>query len=192
VLAYLGARALSDFGATILTVDLVGASMLREFGVIITAVLIAGRTDSSFTAEIGAMKMRQEIDALRVQGMDPVQVLVVPRVIAMLIMTPILSFVAMIAGLLGGMLVCWLNLGIPPVLFVARVHALPTQYFWGGLIKTPIYGFLLAQVGCRHGLATGDSVASLGARVTSSVVQSIFLVIVLNAAFAIWFVEMGW
>jgi phospholipid/cholesterol/gamma-HCH transport system permease protein len=192
VVAYLGAQALADFGQTLLTIELVSASMLRELGVIVAAVLLAGRTDSAFTAEIGAMRMRQEVDALRVLGMDPVDTLVVPRLIALVVVTPILTFVAMIAGIAGGMLVCWSYLNISPTLFITHVHNLPEKYFWGGIVKAPFFGFLLAQVGCRHGLQTGGDVASLGARVTSSVVQAIFLMLVLNAAFEFWLVEMGW
>ncbi len=192
VVAYLGAQALADFGQTLLTIELVSASMLRELGVIVAAVLLAGRTDSAFTAEIGAMKMRQEVDALRVLGMDPIETLVVPRLIALVVVTPILTFVSMIAGIVGGMLVCWGYLGISPALFITHVHNLPEKYFWGGIIKAPFFGFVLAQVGCRHGLQTGGDVASLGARVTTSVVQAIFLMLVLNAAFEFWLVELGW
>jgi phospholipid/cholesterol/gamma-HCH transport system permease protein len=192
VVAYLGARSLADFGASIFTVELVAVSVLREFGVVIACVLLAGRTDSAFTAEIGSMKMRQEIDALRVLGMDPIETLVAPRVLAMLIMTPILTFISMLAGLAGGILVCWSNLNVSPVLFLARIQDLPSEHFWVGMLKTPVFAFVLALVGCRHGLETGGDVASLGARVTSSVVQSIFLVVVLDAVFALWFLEMGW
>ncbi len=116
VVAYLGARILGDFGASVFTVELVAFSMLREFGVVITAVLLAGRTNSAFTAEIGAMKMRQEIDAMRVIGIDPMEALVAPRVIAMLVMTPLLTFAAMIAGLFGGLLVAWAELGVSPTI----------------------------------------------------------------------------
>jgi phospholipid/cholesterol/gamma-HCH transport system permease protein len=192
VVGYLGASALADFGQTLLTVELVSASVLQEFAAIITAVLLAGRTDSAFTAEIGAMKMRQEIDALRVLGLDPVETLVVPRLIAMTLMMPILTFVAMMAGLAGGMLVCWFHLDISPVLFITRLENLPEEYFWMGIIKTPFIGFVLAQVGCRHGLQTGADVTSLGARVTSSVVQAIFLAIVIDMVFAIWLREVFW
>jgi phospholipid/cholesterol/gamma-HCH transport system permease protein len=122
VIAYLGARTLSDFGVSVFTVELVGFSVLREFAIVITAVVLAGRTDSAFTAEIGAMKMRQEIDAMRVMGFDPVETLVVPRVIAMLAMTPILTFAAMLAGLFGGWLACWAYLHVSPTMFLQRLH----------------------------------------------------------------------
>jgi|LNFM01.1.fsa_nt_gb phospholipid/cholesterol/gamma-HCH transport system permease protein len=191
VVAYLGARILGDFGASVFTVELVVFSMLREFGVVITAVLLAGRTNSAFTAEIGAMKMRQEIDAMRVMGLDPMEALVVPRIIAMLIMTPILTFGAMMAGIFGGVLVAWGELGVSPQMFFARVsEVVPAQHFWVGMSKAPAFAIVLAVIGCRQGLAVGGDVGSLGRRVTSSVVQAIFMVILLDALFALWFLEL--
>jgi phospholipid/cholesterol/gamma-HCH transport system permease protein len=193
VVAYLGARILGDFGASVFTVELVAFSMLREFGVVITAVLLAGRTNSAFTAEIGAMKMRQEIDAMRVMGIDPMEALVAPRVIAMLVMTPILTFGAMMAGVFGGVLVAWSELGVSPAMFFARVsEVVPAQHFWVGMSKAPAFAIVLAIIGCRQGLAVGGDVGSLGRRVTSSVVQAIFMVILLDALFALWFLEMDW
>jgi phospholipid/cholesterol/gamma-HCH transport system permease protein len=193
VVAFLGSRVLGDFGASVFTVELVAFSVMREFGVVITAILLAGRTDSAFTAQIGAMKMRQEIDAMRVLGLDPMEALVVPRLIAMLVMTPILTFAAVIAGLVGGLLVCWVTLNVSPVMFLTRINdGVPVQHFWVGMIKTPVMAVILALTGCRHGLEVGDDVTSLGKRVTSSVVQAIFLVIVVDALFAIWFLEMDW
>lgn len=193
VVAYLGARILGDFGASVFTVELVAFSMLREFGVVITAVLLAGRTNSAFTAEIGAMKMRQEIDAMRVIGIDPMEALVAPRVIAMLMMTPILTFGAMMAGVFGGVLVAWGELGVSPAMFFARVsEVVPAQHFWVGMSKAPAFAIVLAIIGCRQGLAVGGDVGSLGRRVTSSVVQAIFMVILLDALFALWFLEMDW
>lgn len=192
VIAYVGVSVLADFGATVFTVELVGFSILREFAVVITAVLLAGRTDSAFTAEIGAMKMRQEIDAMRVLGLDVMERLVAPRVIAMTVTAPLLTFAAMLAGLAGGMLVCWANLGISPILFISRIQeGVGETHFWVGLSKAPVFGFVLAIVGCRHGLKVGGDVASLGRETTSSVVQAIFLVIVLDALFALWFLELG-
>ncbi len=167
--------------------------MLREFGVVITAVLLAGRTDSAFTAEIGAMKMRQEIDAMRVIGIDPMEALVAPRVIAMLVMTPILTFGAMIAGLFGGFLVAWAELGVSSAMYFTRIaDAVPAQHFWVGMSKAPAFALVLAVIGCKQGLSVGGDVASLGRRVTSSVVQAIFMVILLDALFALWFLEMDW
>jgi phospholipid/cholesterol/gamma-HCH transport system permease protein len=192
VIAYLGARILGDFGASVFTVELVAFSMMREFGVVITAVLLAGRTNSAFTAEIGAMKMRQEIDAMRVMGIKPMEALVAPRVVAMLVMTPLLTFTAVMAGLLGGMLVCWVDLGISPVMFVSRIaEGIPARHFWVGIVKAPVFALTLTVIACRQGLAVGGDVASLGRRVTSSVVQAIFMVILLDALFALWFLEMG-
>ncbi|MGE0742850.1 MAG: MlaE family ABC transporter permease [Hyphomonadaceae bacterium] len=191
VVAYLGARILGDFGAAVFTVELVAFSVMREFAVVITCVLLAGRTDSAFTAEIGAMKMRQEIDAMRVMGIDPMEALVAPRVVAMVIMTPILTFLAMMAGLFGGLLVTWGALGVSPHMFFARIaEVVPAQHFWVGMSKAPVFALVLAVIGCKQGLSVGGDVGSLGTRVTSSVVQSIFMVILLDALFALWFLEM--
>lgn len=193
VVAYLGARILGDFGASVFTVELVAFSMLREFGVVITAVILAGRTNSAFTAEIGAMKMRQEIDAMRVIGIKPMDALVVPRVIAMLVMAPILTFAAMMAGIFGGLLVCWGELGVSPAMFFARIaEVVPAQHFWVGFVKAPVFAVVLAVIACKQGLSVGGDVGSLGARVTTSVVQGIFMVILLDAIFALWFLEMNW
>ncbi|MBC7769233.1 MAG: MlaE family lipid ABC transporter permease subunit [Phycisphaerales bacterium] len=191
VVAYLGARILGDFGATVFTVELVAFSMLREFGAVITAVILAGRTNSAFTAEIGAMKMRQEIDAMRVMGIDPMDALVAPRVIAMVIMTPILTFGAMMSGMFGGLLVCWAELDISPVMFFARIsEVVPAQHFWVGFVKAPAFALALAVIGCKQGLDVGGDVGSLGKHVTTSVVQAIFMVILMDALFALWFLEM--
>ncbi len=193
VVAYLGARVLGDFGASVFTIELVAFSMLREFAVVITAVLLAGRTNSAFTAEIGAMKMRQEIDAMRVMGIAPMEALVAPRLIAMVIMTPLLTFAAMICGLAGGLLVTWVELGISPVMFFSRIaDAVPEQHFWVGMSKAPVFALVLAVIGCKQGLSVGGDVGSLGQRVTASVVQAIFMVILIDAMFALWFLEMKW
>jgi phospholipid/cholesterol/gamma-HCH transport system permease protein len=193
VVAYLGAVILADFGATVFTVELVAFSMMREFAAVITAVILAGRSNSAFTAEIGVMKMRQEIDAMQVMGLEPMATLVAPRVIALMIMLPLLTFAAMVSGLAGGLLVCWRTLGVSPVMFLARMQEIvPVQHFWAGMVKTPFFAMALALIACRHGLAVGGDVASLGQRTTSSVVQAIFVVIVIDALFALWFVEMNW
>jgi phospholipid/cholesterol/gamma-HCH transport system permease protein len=191
VVAYLGARILGDFGASVFTVELVAFSMMREFGVVITAILLAGRTGSAFTAEIGAMKMRQEIDAMRVMGLEPMEALVAPRVVAMVIMTPILTFAATIAGVVGGMLVAWGALGVSPLLYFTRISDnVPDQHFWVGMVKSPFFALAIAVIGCKQGLSVGDDVGSLGKRVTTSVVQAIFLVILMDALFALWFLEL--
>lgn len=193
VVAYLGARILGDFGASVFTVELVAFSVLREFAVVITAVLLAGRTNSAFTAEIGAMKMRQEVDAMQVIGISPMEALVAPRLIAMLVMTPILTFAAMMSGIFGGVLVSWGELGISPQMFFARIsETVPEQHFWVGMSKAPVFAIVLAVIGCKQGLSVGGDVASLGARVTTSVVQAIFMIILLDALFALWFLEMDW
>lgn len=193
VVAYLGARILQDFGATVFVVELVSISVMREFGVVITAIILAGRTNSSFTAEIGAMKMRQEIDAMRVIGIDPMDALVAPRVIAMIVMMPILTFAATMSGMFGGILVSWASLGVSPNMFIARVsEVVPADNFWVGFSKAPAFALVLAVIACKQGLSVGGDVGSLGAKVTTSVVQAIFMVVLLDALFAIWFLEMGW
>ena len=193
VIAYMGASLLATFGASIFMVDLVGVSVLRELAPIITAILLAGRSDSAFTAQIGAMKMRQEIDAMTVIGLDTFEVLVVPRALACLISTPILTFLAMISGVFGGMLVAWLGpVDLSPILFVTRLkESVGTTHFWVGLVKTPFFALIIAIIGCRQGLAVTGSVESLGTRTTTSVVQAIFAVIAVDAIFAILFFQMG-
>jgi phospholipid/cholesterol/gamma-HCH transport system permease protein len=192
VIAYMGANLLASFGASVFMVDLVGLSVLRELAVIITAILLAGRSDSAFTASIGAMKMRQEIDAMKVMGLDTFEVLVVPRVIACLIAMPILTFLAMMSGLIGGLIVAWATADITPILFLNRLNAaVGIENLWVGLVKTPFFGVIIAIIGCRQGLAVTGSVESLGQRTTTSVVQAIFAVILVNAMFAILFYKMG-
>ncbi len=191
VVAFIGASTLELFGATIFVVELVGISVFREFGVILTAIILAGRTNSAFTAQIGAMRMRQEVDAMQVMGLDPMEVLVAPRVFAMLIMTPILAFFATISGVFGGMLVAWIALEIPPVLFGNRLlEMVPPQHFWVGLSKAPLFALVVALIGCRQGLQVGGSVQSLGQSTTSSVVQAIFSIIVIDALVALFFLEL--
>lgn len=191
VVAFMGANLLETFGASVFTVELVGISVLREFGVLITAILLAGRSDSAFTAAIGSMKMQQEIDAMKVIGLDPYEALVLPRVIACVVMAPLLTFAAMLAGLFGGMLVSWATLDISPTFFIARMQStMDWTHFMVGMSKAPVFGLVIAIIGCRHGLEVGGDVESLGARVTTSVVQSIFAVIVLDALFALMYLEL--
>lgn len=194
VLAYMGAFTLSAYGggAEVFTVEMVGFIVMREFGVLVTAIILAGRTNSAFTAQIGAMRMRQEVDAMRTLGLSPMEVLVAPRVIALTIMTPILTFVAVLAALCGGIVTCWLGLDIIPTVFLQRTQDyVPIQNFWVGMSKAPIYGAVVALIGCRQGLAVEGSVQSLGARTTTSVVQALFSIIVINAIFAIFYMELG-
>ncbi len=191
VIAFMGADLLQEFGAKVFVVDLVGISVLREFAVIITAILMAGRSNSAFTAQIGSMKMRQEIDAMKVIGLDIGETLVAPRAIAAIISAPILTFFAMVSGLLGGMLVIW-SQGISPILFTARLsEVVGIEHFWVGMVKAPIFAIVIAVIGCRQGLAVKGSVESLGRRTTTSVVQAIFAIIALDAIFAMLFLQLG-
>ncbi|MEE2566983.1 ABC transporter permease [Hyphobacterium marinum] len=191
VVAFMGANLLETFGASVFTVELVGLAVLREFGVLITAIMLAGRSDSAFTAAIGSMKMQQEIDAMRVLGLDPFEVLVIPRVIACVVMAPLLAFAAVVAGLLGGLLVCWSALDISPAFYVSRLQdAIDISHFWVGMSKAPIFGLIIAIVGCKQGMEVGGDVESLGRHVTASVVQSIFAVIVVDALFAMMYLEL--
>ncbi len=191
VLAFLGANLLRQFGAEVFAVELVAFSVLREFAVVITAVMIAGRSGSAFTAQIGAMRMQQEVDAMRVIGLDPIETLVLPRLFACVVMTPLLTFAAMMMGLFGGMIILWLVEDISATYFIVRMRELPVQYFWTGLLKAPFFAAVIAAIACRQGLLVGGDVESLGSRVTSSVVQSIFAVIVLDAIFAMIYLELG-
>ena len=192
VVAYLGANLLQQFGAEVFAVELVGFAVLREFAVIITAILIAGRSDSAFTAQIGAMRMQQEIDAMQVMGLDIYRALVIPRVLACLVMLPLLTFAAMVTGIIGGMLVLWASLDISPAFFLARLgDQVSITQFWAGMAKAPVFAIIIAAIGCRQGLLVSNNVESLGYHVTSSVVQSIFAVIVIDAAFAMAYLELG-
>jgi phospholipid/cholesterol/gamma-HCH transport system permease protein len=193
VVAFLGATVLADFGASIYTVDLVAISFLREFGVLHTAILLAGRTASAFTAQIGSMKSREEIDAIRTLGLDPMELLVLPCVLASLISLPLLSFLAMLAGILGGAMVCIFTLDITPTMFLSMLHAYTDlQHFLVGMSKAPVFAFLIAVIGCLEGFRVSGSAESVGVRTTSSVVQSIFVVILIDAIAALFFMEMGW
>lgn len=191
VVAFIGASTLAEFGATIFVVELVGIAVLREFGVVLAAIILVGRTNSAFTAQIGAMKMRQEIDAMTTLGLNPMDVIVAPRVIAMVLMTPVLAFIGVLAGLAGGVVVGWLALDINPTVFFNRMQTyVPIQHFWVGLSKAPVFGFIIALIGCRQGLEVGGSVQSLGGHTTKSVVQAIFAIIVVDAMFALMYLEL--
>ncbi|AZE97599.1 ABC-type transport system, permease component [Pseudomonas orientalis] len=193
VVAFIGATVLKSFGATIFTVDLVAFSFLREFGVLLTAILIAGRTASAFTAQIGSMKANEEIDAIRTLGLDPMELLVLPRVLALLVALPMLTFLAMLSGIVGGGVVCAVALDISPAMFLSLLQSdIGVQHFLVGMVKAPIFAFLIAAIGCLEGFKVSGSAESVGAHTTSSVVQSIFVVIVLDAVAAMFFMEMGW
>jgi phospholipid/cholesterol/gamma-HCH transport system permease protein len=193
VVAFLGATVLRAFGATIFTVDLIAFSFLREFAVLLTAILIAGRTASAFTAQIGSMQANEEIDAIRTLGLSPTELLVVPRVIALLISLPMLTFLAMVCGIVGGGVVCAFSLDISPAMFLSLMQAdIGVQHFLVGMVKAPIFAFFIASIGCLEGFKVTGSAESVGAHTTSSVVQSIFVVIVLDALAAMFFMELGW
>ena len=192
VVAFLGSNILRDFGAVIYVVELVSIAFLREFGVLLTAIILAGRTASAFTAQIGSMKSREEVDAIRTLGMDPIDLLVIPRVLALLLMMPLLTFVGMIAGLLGGLTVGAYGLDIPPQQYLARMQdTMELRHFLVGLVKAPVFALVISLIGCLEGLQVQGTAQSVGERTTSSVVQSISLVIILYAFAAIWFMEMG-
>ena len=191
VVGLLGANMLRDFGAQVFAVELIGIGVMREFNVLITAVLLAGRSSSAFAAEIGAMKMNQEIDAMDVMGVDPFEALVLPRFVALLLMTPLLVFVATLAGLAGGGLVVWAALDLTPTFFLQRiVDNVGTTQFWIGLSKAPVMAMVIAAIGCRQGMETGGDVGSLGRHVTSAVVQAIFSIILIDAVFALIYMEL--
>lgn len=193
VIAFLGANILQDFGATIFVVELVNIAFLREFAVLLTAIVLAGRTASAFTAQIGAMVSREEVDAIRTLGLDPIDLLVIPRVLALLVMLPLLTFLAMIAGLLGGLSVGAFSLDIPPQAWLARMEqTIDIQDFFVGMSKAPLFALVIGLIGCLEGLQVEGTAQSVGERTTSSVVQTISLVIIFDAMAAIWFMHMGW
>jgi phospholipid/cholesterol/gamma-HCH transport system permease protein len=190
-LAFLGADLLAQFGASVFTVEMIGVGVLREFGVLITAVILAGRSASSFAAELGAMKMNQEIDAMQVMGVDPFEALVLPRFAAMLFMMPLLTFAAVLAGLFGGVMVTWAVLDLSPAFFIDRLlNNVGVTHFWVGLIKAPVLAIVIAAIGCRQGFEVGGDVEQLGRRVTTAVVQALFAIIVLDAMFALLFMQL--
>jgi phospholipid/cholesterol/gamma-HCH transport system permease protein len=192
VLAYQAANQLQKFGANIFAVNLIGISVLREIGVLLTAIVVAGRSGSAFTAQLGVMKVREEVDAMRTLGLDPMEILVLPRILALVLTLPLLAFFADLTGLLGGGLMTWAALGISPDLFLERLRDSVTMWtFWTGIIKAPAFAALIAIVGCFEGLRVQGSAESLGNLTTRSVVESLFLVIVADAAFSIFFSVIG-
>ncbi|HZP76343.1 MAG TPA: MlaE family lipid ABC transporter permease subunit [Pseudolabrys sp.] len=192
IIAQQGIFHFRKFGADIFVVDMVGILVLREIGVLIVCVMVAGRSGSAYTAELGSMKMREEIDALRTMGFDPVEVLVLPRILALIIAVPILTFIGSLAALYGGGLVAWLYGGIDPDIFLSRLkEAITLDHFKVGMIKAPFMALIIGIVGCVQGLDVRGSAESLGLHTTASVVQSIFLVIVLDGVFAMFFASIG-
>jgi phospholipid/cholesterol/gamma-HCH transport system permease protein len=191
IVAYIGAQQLRKFGGEIFVVDLVTVAVLRELGVLLTAIIVAGRSGSAFAAEIGAMKLNDEVDALRAIGMDPVEVLVLPRIIGLVIALPALTLVADAMGLAGGALLSWYLVDIPFSQFLERAQgAIGDMTFWVGMIKAPVFAVLIAMVGTLRGMQVRTSSRELGRLTTTAVVQSIFLVILADSVFAVLFLEL--
>ena len=192
IIAQQGIFHFRKFGADSYVVDMVGILVLRELGVLIVAIMVAGRSGSAYTAELGSMKMREEIDALSTMGLDPVEVLILPRVVALICALPMLAFIGSMAALYGGGLVAWFYGGMGPAIFIARLHdAVSVTHFEVGIIKAPFMALVIGVVACSEGLRVKGSAESLGRQTTTSVVKSIFLVIVLDGLFAVFFASIG-
>ncbi len=188
VFAYQGADQLRRFGAEIYTVNLLGISVLREVGGLMAAIIVAGRSGSSFTAQIGTMKVNEELDAMETLGLSPIEVLVVPRIVGLLITLPLLTFFSNMLGIAGGALMCGIDLGISLPAFLAQLRtALVGWTFWIGLFKAPFFAFIIALIGCFEGMRVERNAASVGRLTTRSVVESIFLIIVADALFSVFF-----
>ncbi|MEL7188563.1 MAG: ABC transporter permease [Pseudomonadota bacterium] len=193
VIAQQGAVQLSQFGAETLTINLVGRITLRELGVLMTAIMVAGRSGSAFAAQIGTMKLTEEIDAMRTIGISPIERLVIPRILACTFMMVLLGFYASAIGILGGAVIGQFSLGIPFITFLERIQeVVPTHDLWVGLVKAPIFGLIVALAGCYHGMQVQGNSEEVGLRTTLAVVSAIFAVIVLDAFFAVFFTEVGW
>ena len=192
IIAQQGIFHFRKFGADSYVVDMVGILVLREIGVLIVAIMVAGRSGSAYTAEIGSMKMREEIDALSTMGLDPIEVLILPRIVALICALPILTFVGSMAALYGGGLVAWFYGGMSPAIFIARLHeAVSVTHLEVGMIKAPFMALVIGIIACSEGLRVKGSAESLGRQTTTSVVKSIFLVIVLDGLFAVFFASIG-
>ncbi len=192
VVSYQGADQLRQFGAEIFTVNLLGVSIFREMGILLAAIVIAGRSGSAFAAQIGTMQVNQEIDAMRTLGLDPVEILVLPRVMALVVSMPLIAVFADIMGLIGGGLMVILTLEVSFHQFLERLQGAVTIWtFWAGIMKAPVFGFLIALTGCREGLKVTGSAESVGLHTTRAVVISIFLVIVADALFSVLFSAFG-
>ena len=193
VIAQQGAVQLRQFGAEVFTINLIGRLTFRELGILMTSIMVAGRSGSAFAAQIGTMKITEEIDAMRTIGVVPAEALVVPRVIAAVIMMPLLGIYASLMAVIGGGLLCWIILEIPPDTFVLRLREVtPMTDFWIGMIKAPVFGAIIAMAGCFQGMQVEGNSEQVGLKTTAAVVQAIFLVIVLDAFFAVFFSEIGW
>jgi len=192
VIAYQGAVQLQKFGANIFIVDMIGISITRELAPLITAIVVAGKTGSAFTAQLGAMKITEEIDAMRIMGFEPHLFLVLPRVIALIIAMPLLVFFADIVGIGGGMVISHVHLNISYTEFIHRLqNVLEVKHFWIGLCKTPFFAWLIAITGCFRGFQVSRNTESIGRYTTSSVVNAIFMVIACDALFSVVFTELG-
>lgn len=193
VIAQQGAVQLRAFGMEILTVNLVGRLTFRELGVLMTAIMVAGRSGSAFAAQLGMMKLTEEIDAMRTIGVAPMEALVMPRIMASVVMMPLLGFYASILSIIGGGFMCAISLEIPPVTFIQRLReVVPLHDLWIGLIKAPVFGLIIGMTGCYQGLLVKSNAEEVGMRTTAAVVQAIFMVIVLDAFFAVFFTWVGW
>ncbi|WP_114953563.1 ABC transporter permease [Sphingosinicella terrae] len=193
VIAQQGAVQLRQFGAEVFTVNLIGRSAMKELGVLMTAIMVAGRSGSAFAAQLGSMKLNEEVDAMRTIGVSPMEALVFPRVIATVLMMPLLGFYAALIAIMGGGLFCWISLEMPPITFIQRIREIvPLTDVYQTLIKAPVFGLIIAMAGCYQGLQVEGNAEEVGLRTTTAVVQGIFLVIVLDAFFAVFFTEIGW
>ncbi len=193
VIAQQGAEQLRQFGAEIYTINLTGRLSLRELGILMTAIMVAGRSGSAFAAQIGTMKLTEEVDAMRTIGVSPVEALVIPRVLAAVLIMPLLGFYAALMSILGGAFISTLTLEIPFVTFLTRIQeVVPLHDLWVGLIKAPVFGGIVAMAGCYQGMQVEGNSEEVGTRTTIAVVQAIFAVIVLDAFFAVFFSEVGW
>ncbi len=193
VIAQQGAVQLAQFGAESFTVNLIGRITTRELGVLMTAIMVAGRSGSAFAAQIGTMKLNEEIDAMRTIGVSPIEALVLPRLLAAILMMPLLAFYAMMVSMLGGGVFCWISLDIPPVTYVQLLReVVPMTDLAVGLTKAPVFGAIIAITGCFQGMLVENNAEEVGLKTTAAVVQAIFLVIVLDAFFAVFFTWVGW
>ena len=193
VIAQQGAVQLQQFGAEIYTINLTGRLAFRELGVLMTAIMVAGRSGSAFAAQIGTMRLTEEVDAMRTIGVSPMEALVVPRVLSAMVMMPLLGFYSAIIAIIGGAFISTISLDIPFWTFLTRIQeVVPTHDLWVGLTKGPVFGLIIAVSGCYHGMQVKSNAEEVGRRTTQAVVAAIFMVIVLDAFFAVFFTEVGW
>ena len=193
VIAQQGAVQLQQFGAEIYTINLIGRITVRELGTLMTAIMVAGRSGSAFAAQLGTMKITEEIDAMRTIGVSPIEALVIPRMIAAVIIMPLLAFYSMVITMVGGGIYVWVDLGIPPLTYIDRLQeVVPMRDLWVGLTKAPVFGFIIGLTGCFQGMLVQGNSEEVGTRTTNAVVQAIFLVIVIDAVFAVFFSQIGW